>query len=57
MHSHFLAMALFALLVSLVFAVLKRDQTRDQVRLGAALFGGLMASAVVLGWLLYPIPL
>jgi hypothetical protein len=50
-------MALFAALVSTVFSVLMRDSVREQLRLGALLFGGFMVSALVLGWLLYPMPL
>jgi hypothetical protein len=50
-------MALFAFFVSLVFAVIAKDDVRGQVRLGAAMFGGFMLAAVVLGWLMYPFPL
>ena len=50
-------MSLFSLLVSVVFAVLMRDKAREQVRLGAMLFAGFVVSALVLGWLLYPLPL
>jgi hypothetical protein len=50
-------MALFAFFVSLVFAVIAKDDARGQVRLGAAMFGGFMLAAVVLGWLMYPFPL
>jgi heme/copper-type cytochrome/quinol oxidase subunit 4 len=50
-------LVLFALLVSIVFAVLMRDDPRQQVRTGAALFGGFVATAFVLGWLMYPLPL
>ena len=57
MGSHLLVMALFAALVSTVFSVLMRDSVREQLRLGALLFGGFMVSALVLGWLLYPMPL
>lgn len=57
MHSHFLLLILFALFVSVVFAVLLRDDLREQVRFGAMLFGGFVVGAVVLGWLMYPLPL
>jgi hypothetical protein len=56
MRSHFLLMALFAFFVSLVFAVLAKDEVRDQARLGALMFGAFIASALVIGWLMYPIP-
>ena len=57
MRSHFLLLALFAFFVSLVFAVLANDDARAQLRFGALLFAGFIASAVVLGWLMYPFPL
>jgi len=55
--SHFLLLVLFALLVSVVFAVLMKDEPREQVRFGGILFAGFVASAFVLGWLMYPFPL
>lgn len=57
MSSHFLLLALFSLFVSLVFAVLLRDEPREQVRLGGLMLGGFLALAFVLGWLMYPLPL
>lgn len=57
MTSHFLLLVLFAFLVSTVFAALLRDDPRQQVRLGGMMFGGFVATAVVLGWLMYPLPL
>jgi prepilin signal peptidase PulO-like enzyme (type II secretory pathway) len=55
--SHFLLLVLFALLASVVFAVLMKDEIREQVRFGGLLFAGFVASALVLGWLMYPFPL
>ena len=57
MTSHFLLLVLFAFLVSIVFAVLLRDDPRQQIRTAAMMFGGFVATAVVLGWLMYPLPL
>ena len=57
MQSHFLLMVIFAFFVSLVFAVIARDDAREQLRFGALMFGGFLASAVALGWLMYPFPL
>ena len=57
MTDHFLLLALFALFVSLVFAVLLRDEPRAQVQLGLRMFGGFLAAAIILGWLMYPLPL
>ena len=55
--SHFALLTLFAFFVSLVFAVIAKDEPRDQLRFGSLMFGGFLASAVVLGWLMYPFPL
>ena len=57
MKSHLLLMTLFAFFVSLVFASLSKDDAREQLRMGALMFGGFLVSAIVLGWLLYPLPL
>ena len=57
MMSHFLLMVVFAFFVSLVFAVLLRDDPRTQLRTGAKMFGGFIGVAIVLGWLMYMLPL
>ncbi len=57
MHSHFLIMVLFAFLVSVVFAVLMKDDAREQFRLGGLIFAAFVVTALVLGWLMYPFPL
>jgi heme A synthase len=57
MSSHLLLLVVFALLVSAVFAALAKDDPRDQLKTGAMMFGGFVAAAVVLGWLMYPLPL
>jgi hypothetical protein len=56
MQSHIILLVLFAFLVSVVFALLSRDDPRAQILFGARLFGIFVVSAVVLGWLLYPLP-
>lgn len=57
MTSHFGLLILFAFLVSLVFAVLMRDDPREQLEFGGKLFGGFVGAGFVLGWLMYPLPL
>jgi hypothetical protein len=57
MASHLLLMVLFSFFVSLVFAVLLRDDPREQVVLGAKLFGGFLVAGIALGWVMYPFPL
>ncbi|HEU4939602.1 MAG TPA: hypothetical protein VFT39_24300 [Vicinamibacterales bacterium] len=55
--THFVLLVVFSFFVSLVFGVLLRDQPRQQIRTGAVMFGGFIATALVLGWLLYFFPL
>jgi len=50
-------MALFSIFVSIVFATLMRDEPREQLRFGAKLFAGFIGAGVLIGWLLYPLPL
>lgn len=57
MTSHFGLMVLFAFFVSVVFATLTQDAPREQLRLGARLFGGFIAAGLALGWLLFLFPL
>jgi len=57
MHSHLLMMALFAFFVSLVFAVLAKDNAREQARLGGMMFAGFLAVGIIVSWLMYPFPL
>jgi heme A synthase len=55
--SHLLLLLLFAVLVSSVFAALTRDEPRAQLRTGALMLGSFLVAAIVLGWLMYPLPL
>jgi hypothetical protein len=55
--SHFVLLTLFAFFVSLVFAVIAKDTPREQLRFGGLMFAGFLASAFVLGWLMFPFPL
>ena len=57
MMSHFRLMLLFAGFVSLVFALLLRDDPWEQARLGGTFFTAFVVASVVLGWLMYPWPL
>jgi hypothetical protein len=56
MRSHLLLLVIFAFFVSLEFAVLSKDTVREQLRLGGVMFAGFVVSALVLGWLMFPIP-
>jgi uncharacterized membrane protein required for colicin V production len=57
MRSHLVLLIIFAFFVSLIFAVIAKDDLRQQLRFGGLMFGGFLASALVLGWLMYPFPL
>ena len=50
-------MVLFACFVSTVFAVLLRDDPRQQLRTGGTMLAGFVLAALLLGWLMYPFPL
>lgn len=57
MNSHVLLLLLFAFFVSLVLAVLLRDEPRQQARTGLLMFGSFVGAAFVLGWLMRAFPL
>ena len=57
MLSHFGLMVVYALQVSVFFAVLWRRERRGQVRLFLQLFLGLMGGGLLVAWLMYPFPL
>lgn len=56
MTTHLGLMVVFALFVSVVFATLLRDDPKEQVKLGAKMFAGMVGGAMAVGWLLYPLP-
>ena len=55
MTSHFGYLMLFAACVSVVFAVLLRDDPRAQARTGLRMFGGFVAGAYLLGWIMFAV--
>lgn len=57
MTSHFGLMIVFALFVSIVFATIAKDTPREQLMLGAKMFGMFIGAAIVLGWVLRIFPL
>jgi hypothetical protein len=57
MTSHLGLMVIFALFVSIVFATLMRDEPKEQLTFGARMLAGFVGAGVVIGWLLYPLPL
>ena len=54
--SHFLLMVLYALEISLFFALLWRRSRKGQVKLFLQLFGVLVVGALIIGWLMFPFP-
>lgn len=55
--THFLVMALFAALVSVVFCLIARDTARDRVLYGLKVFAEFVGIGLALAWLLYFLPL
>jgi len=55
--SHFTALSIFALIVSTVFALITKNEPREQLRYGVFVFLSFLAVAVVVGWIMYPLPL
>ncbi len=57
MRTHLGLLVLFAAFVSLIFAVLQRDDRAAQLRYGATIFGAFVIGAVAAGWLMLLFPL
>jgi hypothetical protein len=57
MTSHLGLLILFAVFVSLIFAVLMRDDPKEQQKFGLRLFAGFVGAAIGLSWLMYFLPL
>jgi hypothetical protein len=55
--SHFTALVIFALIVSTVFALITKNEPREQFRYGLFVFLSFIAVAFAVGWLMYPLPL
>lgn len=51
--SHFSAVILFALCVSVVFGITQRDTPRRMLRYGAYCFALFIGSAILLSWLMF----
>jgi hypothetical protein len=54
--SHLPAMILFSFLVSVVFGVLSKNSPRERFLYGAKVFAAFVGVALVLGWIMYPVP-
>lgn len=54
--SHLLLMVVYALLVSVFFAVLWRRDLKRQARLGLQIFLCMVVGGIVFAWLMFPFP-
>ncbi len=54
--SHFNALFIFAVIVSVVFALINKTGPREQLRYGAFVFLSFVGVAVVVSWLMFPFP-
>jgi len=53
---HFLIMTLYALLVSVFFALLWRQEKRKRIVLFVKIFAALALGGLAVAWLMYPFP-
>jgi len=54
--THFDALLLFALVISIAFAFLTKQSARDRLKYALWAFLAFVLVAVVLGWIMYPFP-
>jgi hypothetical protein len=54
--THFPALLLFSFLVSVVFGTLSKDTPRERLIYGAKVFAAFVGIALLLGWIMYPLP-
>ena len=50
--SHFSALVIFALIVSTVFAIITKQDPREQIRYGVFVFLSFLAVALAVGWIM-----
>jgi hypothetical protein len=53
---HFVAMTLYAFLVSAFFALLWRDSRKERWKLFGTLMASLVLGGLAVAWLMYPFP-
>ena len=51
--SHILSMILYALLVCIVLALIRRDERKAQIKYGLSLFIIMVLGALIFGWFMY----
>lgn len=57
LRSHIVLMFLYAAATALFFALLWKEKRAEQVRTFVVIFCSLFLGGIVLGWLMYPLPL
>ena len=57
MLSHFGALTTFSLLVAVVFGIITKSTPREQIRYGIFVFISFLAAALIIGWIMYPLPI
>ena len=55
--SHSAALTIFALIASTVFALITKNEPKEQFRYGVFVFLSFLAVAFAVGWFMYPLPL
>lgn len=56
LRNHIVLMFLYAAATGLFFALLWKEQRRDQIRTFLTIFCALFFGGIALGWLMYPFP-
>ncbi len=54
--THFQAMVLFALVISIAFAFLSKQSPRERLKYAIWAFVAFLAIALAIAWLMYPFP-
>jgi hypothetical protein len=57
MTAHFTLMLVFSILVSLVFAFIGKEGTRERAKYFLYLLGSFVLLSLVASWLMYPFPI
>lgn len=56
MKGHFVILTIFALFVSIAFALLMPKEPKDRLKFGIFAFVCFLGSAFLIGWLMFPFP-
>ena len=56
LRTHLVLMFLYALATAIFFALLWKESRRDRIRSFLIIFFSLFLGAIVLGWVMYPLP-